>query len=127
VLEGLFGKRKRGATEPVSIPAALQPEDPVNYNSVLDYLVGLSGDDFKKMTKSAEIYRKANKEVAELIGVADEPTTSITTERPEIEDAELDAMLAAPADELAQAFIDDEPATKAKKKQSPEKKIEVKE
>ena len=128
MLEGLFGKRKRGATEPVSIPAAMQPEDPVNYNSVLDYVVGLSDKDYKKLTASADIYREANKKVAKLLGIKDEPTTTISTEKPEIGEDELDAMLAAQPGELAAAFIDDALAIpKPKKAQSTERKIEVKE
>lgn len=120
-------KSNKPARVPAELPPAMQPEDPVNYNSVLDYLVGLSDKDYKKMTGSAEIYRKANKDVAKLIGIKDEPTTAITTERPEITDDQLDDMPNTPPDELAAAFIDDEPAPKAKKKQSTEKKIEVKE
>jgi len=126
---GLLDKFK-GESKPKvlpEIPAAMQPEDPVNYNSVLDYLVGLSDKDYKKMTGSAEIYRKANKEVARLIGVKDEPTTSITTEKPELSDDELDDMLNAPAGELAAAFIEDDIQTvKPKKAQSTDKKVEVK-
>lgn len=127
---GLLDKFK-GESKPKvlpEIPAAMQPEDPVNYNSVLDYLVGLSDKDYKKMTGSAEIYRKANKEVARLIGVKDEPTTSITTEKPELSDDELDSMLNAPAGDLAAAFIEDDVQTqKPKKAQSTDKKVEVKE
>lgn len=125
---GILDKfRSKGEAHPLpQIPAAMQPEDPVNYNSVLDYLVGLSDDDYKKMTRSAEIYRKANKDVAKVIGIEDEPTTAITTEKPQVSDDELDEMLNAPADELAAAFIEDEiPAAKPKKKQSTEKKIEI--
>ena len=126
VLEGLFGKRKKGAGEPVSIPAAMQPEDPVNYNSVLDYVVGLSDKDYKKLTASAEIYREANKKVAKLLGIKDEPTTAINTEKPEIGEDELDAMLNANPEDLQAAFLDDGPEVpKAKKAQSTERKIEV--
>lgn len=121
-------KRKNADRSPVVVPEAMKVQDPVNYNSVLDYLVGLSPEDFKKMTKSAEIYRKANKDVASLIGVEDEPTTSISTEKPEISDDDLDAMLSADKDELATAFLEDEiPADTKKKPQATEKKIEVKE
>lgn len=128
MLGGLFGKRNEVGGEPVTIPAALQPEDPVNYNSVLDYVVGLSDKDYKTMTASAEIYRDANKKVAKLLGIKDEPTTTISTERPEIGDDELDAMLAAEPGDLAAAFIDDAPVSpKPKKAQSTERKIEVKE
>lgn len=127
MLEGLFGKRKKVASEPVSIPASMQAEDPVNYNSVLDYVVGLSDKDYKKLTASAEIYRDANKKVAKLLGIKDEPTTTISTEKPEIGEDELDAMLAADPKDLASAFLDDAPkAPVTKKKQATERKIEVK-
>lgn len=125
---GILDNFKRKADKPqIAIPEAMKPQDPVNYNSVLDYLVGLSQDDFKKMTRSAEIYRKANKDAANLIGVEDEPITSISTEKQEVSDDELDAMLAADKDELATAFLEDEiPADVKKKPQATEKKIEVK-
>lgn len=121
-------KRDKAPRTPVSVPESMKPEDPVNYNSVLDYLVGLDAKDFKKMTRSAEIYRKANKDVADLLGVEDTPTTSIVTDKPEVSDDDLDAMLNAPKDELASAFIEDEApgAEKPKKKQAPEKKVEIK-
>ena len=127
MLEGLFN-RKKVAKDPVVIPEALMPEDPVNYNSVLDYLVGLSKSDYAKMTKSAEIYREANTKVAKVIGVKDEPTHSISTDKPELTDDQMDDLLAADPDELQSAFLDDSPKAPApKKKQSTEKKIEVKE
>lgn len=125
MLEGIFTKRKKGLSEPVVLPASMQPEDPVNYNSVLDYLVGLSDKDYKKMTGSVDIYRDANKKVAKLIGVKDEPTTSINSTSPDLTDEDLDTMLEADPDELKAAFLDDAPEAKAKKKQSTERKIEI--
>lgn len=99
------------------------PEDPVNYNSVLDYLVGLSKSDYTKMIKSAEIYRDANSKVAKVIGIKDEPTTTIKNDRPEITDEDLDDLL-----ENGMNFIDEGPVQdKPKKAQSPNKKIEVQE
>lgn len=125
---GILDNFKKGKSDrtPVAVPEAMKPQDPVNYNSVLDYLVGLSQDDFKKMTRSAEIYRKANKDVANLIGVEDEPTTSIQTSQPELEDEDLDNLLSANKDDLTTAFLEDEiPADKSKKPQAPERKIEI--
>lgn len=124
----MFGLRNKEAKKPVVIPEAMRPEDPVNYNSVLDYLVGLSDKDYKKMTGSVDIYREANKKVAKLIGVKDEPTTSIVTEKPEITDDELDEMLATDGKELAAAFIEDDkhPALKPTKAQATAKKVETK-
>ena len=122
----LFGKRKQD-TAPVTVPEGLMPEDPVNYNSVLDYLVGLSKTDYIKMIKSADIYREANTKVAKVIGIKDEPTTSIKTEKPEVSDDELSDMLAADLDALQTAFIDDAPESpKPKKAQASDKKVEVK-
>ena len=132
-MEGCVGlldnfKRDKAPRTPVEIPESMRPVDPVNYNSVLDYLVGLSPEDFKKMTKSAEIYRKANKDVANLLDIEDEATTAIVTDKPEVTDDDLDAMLSAPKDELTTAFLEDEApaADKPKKKQATEKKVEVK-
>jgi hypothetical protein len=121
-------KRKSAERQPVVLPESMKAQDPVNYNSVLDYLVGLSADDFKRMTKSAEIYRKANKDVAGLLGVEDEPTTSIQTTRPEVEGEDLDNLLAANGDDLTAAFLEDEiPTDKPKKPHAADKKVEVKE
>ena len=126
MLKELLAKRKKDASK-VVMPAGLQPEDPVNYNSVLDYLVGLSDKDYSRVTRSAEIYRKANKEVAKVIGVKDEPTTSIATDKPEVTDEDLDNMLLAGKEELTMAFLEDGPeAPKPKKAQSTETKVEVK-
>lgn len=127
-MEGcVFGLGKREDKQPVNIPEAMKAEDPVNYNSVLDYLVGLSDKDYKKMTGSVEIYRDANKKVAKLIGIKDEPTTSINTAKPEISDDDLDNMLAADSKELAVAFIEDDkhPAPKPTKPQAAAKKVET--
>lgn len=122
----LFGKRKR-TTDTVTVPEAMMPEDPVNYNSVLDYLVGLSKADYIKMIKSADIYREANTKVAKVIGIKDEPTTSIKTEKPELGEDDLDMMLNADPDALEIAFLDDGPvAPKPKKSQASDKKVEIK-
>lgn len=124
----MFGLNKRKQPEPVKLPESMKAEDPVNYNSVLDYLVGLSDKDYRKMTQSAEIYRDANKKVAKVIGVKDEPTTTIAT-KPEITDDDLDTLLTADPDAVKQAFITDDTheAPKPKKAQASAKKVEVQE
>lgn len=91
---GLFAKKKK--INDVELSPVLQPEDPVNYNSVVDYLVGLSRYDYDKLLKVANIYRDANKSAAKVLGVNNEPTTAIVSEKPtdeEMEDA-LDQALA---------------------------------
>lgn len=111
------------------IPEILKPENPVNYNSVLDYLTGLSKADFGKIIKSAEIYREANAKVAKVVGVKDEPTHQLLPAKPDDEqiDKDLDDILE--TDDLSTAFLDDDepPAPKPKKPQAPrnEKKIKV--
>jgi hypothetical protein len=115
----VFGLNKRKQPEPVELPESMKAEDPVNYNSVLD-------KDYRKMTQSAEIYRDANKKVAKVIGVKDEPTTTIAT-KPDITDDDLDTLLSADPDAVKQAFItdDDHEAPKPKKAQASAKKVEV--
>lgn len=121
--------KRREQKAPMELPGILQPENPVNYNSVLDYLTGLSDKDYKKMTGSAEVYRKANKEVAKIVGVDDRPTHTLMPEKPSDEqvEQELDSLLA--ADDLATAFLDDAPVDEPKKPQAPSKpkQIDVKE
>lgn len=73
----LFGKRKK------VLPALLSDEDidfstGVNYSTVLDYLVGLSGDDYTKICQVAAVYRQADYEACKVLGVENEPSTFIT-------------------------------------------------
>lgn len=126
----LFNRKPKTGLEnnPPAIWSEMAPkEDPVNYNSVLDYLTGLSDKDYKKMVGSADIYRKANKDVAKLVGVKDEPTVALMPpESPELSDQDLDDMLNTDPETLA--FIDDAPEPeKPRKKQSTTKVVEVKE
>ena len=65
------------------IPAVLtQPENPVNYKSVLEYLVGLSKAEYERIIKVSVIYRKADKEAAKVLGVKDEPTVQLKGNEP---------------------------------------------
>lgn len=125
--ETIFGKRRE--PQQVDIPAIMQPEEQVNYNSVLDYLVGLSDKDYRKMTGSAEVYRKANKEVAKIVGIKDEPTHTLLPEKPSDEqiDSELDGLLETHPDDLLAALESEPPVTENKKPQaaSKEKKVKV--
>lgn len=121
--------KKNSSKKPLGeLPAFMQPENPVNYNSVLDYLTGLSKPDYAKIIKSADIYRDANAKVAKVVGVKDEPTHQLMPDKPTEEeiDKDLDNMLE--ADDLKTAFLDDEPAAAPKKPQAPSKSkaIEVK-
>lgn len=127
-----FLKNRSDKKQLRELPEILKPENPVNYNSVLDYLTGLSKSDFAKIIKSAEIYREANAKVAKVVGVKDEPTHHLMPEKPSDEqvDKDLDDMLQ--ADDLGGSLLDIEStpdAPEPKKPQAPanSKKIDVKE
>lgn len=117
----LFKRKNKPGLE--SIPSVLtQQEDPVNYNTVLDYLVGLSKPEYDKIFKVSGIYRAADKEAAKVLGVKDEPTRTLATPKPT--DEEIDDAL---DHALAGDFIDDAPeAPKPVKQQASSKKIEIK-
>lgn len=115
----LFKRKKKPMELP---PALMNTEDPVNYNTVLDYLVGLSDKEYRQMTQSAEVYRKANKEVAKIVGVKDEPTTTIVASKPseeEVDEALTDAL------EMKYEAPNEPEQPKPTKKQSTSKKIEI--
>lgn len=81
---GIFDKKK---SEP--LPALISDEELeeslVNYNTVLDWLVGLSDQDYEKVHKVANIYRNANKDACSVLGVKDEPTTFINDPKDELQ------------------------------------------
>ena len=96
----LFTKRKQ--------KPAPQPTDPlsgVNYNTVVEWLVGLSTADHLMVLRSAKIYRKADREVAKTLGIKNEPVTFIHPPKPIDIGDELD-------------LLDDLPVTKSKKAKS---------
>lgn len=113
---GIFGNNKR-STVPALVMDDEQPDgDEVNYNTVLDWLVGLSDEDYSRVNSIAAIYRAANKQACEVLGVDCEPTSHITEPEPvvpektqdEIDDDFLN-------DELNTAFLEDEPKKPAQK------------
>ena len=88
----------------------------VDYDSVLNYLVGLGRRDYDKIFKVADIYRKTNDDAAKVLGVKNEPVTAIKDEpEPTTTDDDLDLLM---DDVLPAEFIEDEPKTT---------KVEVKE
>lgn len=90
----LFSKRKK------ELPQLISDEelDAVDYNQVLEWLVGLSKDDYKKVCNVANIYREADQAAAAELGIANEPTSSINPPMSEVP-------------ELTGSFLDDdEPA-----------------
>lgn len=100
---GLFDKKPKA--EPEILLADF--EDVANYESALNFLVGLSDDEYNKVVQVAAIHRKAYQEAAAVLGTANEPSTFIKPPEP--------ADMLAEDDELATAFLDDEPKSEPKK------------
>lgn len=128
IMVKLFGSKRE--PQPVEIPAILQPDDPVNYNSVLDWLLGLSDKDYKTMLDVVQVYREAGKTTAKLLKIKDQPTTELLPAKPTDDevDAQLDGLLETHPDDLKAAIMSDTPAEKSKKEHTPKsKQIAVKE
>lgn len=125
---GLFRNTKLETEPGKMFPALeLEPEEPaVNYNTVTDYLIALSDKDYKKINEVAVIYREANAKVGKVLGIKNEPTTSIKEElqppaASDDEDADISDFL---EDDLSAAFLDDQPVVPVRKSNA--KKVEVK-
>ncbi len=123
----MFGLFKKRETSQVELPAILQPENPVNYDSVLDYLVGLDNKDYDKLLKVAVIYRDANKSAAKVLGVKDQPTAQLKEPKPtddEMDDA-LDGLLETHPDDLKAALENAPEKPEIKKEQAPSKETKI--
>ena len=70
----LFGKPKR-ELPPLITDEELFPS--VNYDSVMDWLVGLSDTEYAKVLQVANINRKAQQESCDVLGTPNEPTSFI--------------------------------------------------
>lgn len=89
----LWGKKKE-PLPPLFSEAELADTYAANYESSLNYLIGLSDEEFDKVIKVAGFHRKAYQESAGVLGTPNEPTTFITP----------------PAEpEAPGSFLDDEP------------------
>lgn len=125
ILDNFRGKREKQAVE---LPKLVTHEqNPVNYDTVLEYLVGLSEEDYKKMCKVTGIYREANKKAATVLDVEDQPTSTLVEEKltdDEIDEG-LDALLEADKDDLKNAIANQPQAEEPKKTQAPAKKITI--
>ncbi len=123
---GLFNNKPARTNGPLSSTAfeSLEPEaEAVDYQSAMEYLEGLSEQDFDKVYQVATIYRKANQEVAVAMGIDDEPTTFITPpENTELAPGDVNHLrpktMLDDDDDLTAAFLDDD--------EIDQKKIEVK-
>lgn len=122
--------RKKFGRSQQNIPAVLtQPENPVNYKSVLEYLVGLSKAEYEKMIKVSGIYRKADKEASKVLGVKDEPTVQLKGNEPTSDQIHegVDEILSAD-DDIAFILSDEDevPPADSTKAQAPKKKVDAK-
>lgn len=78
---GIFGNKKDD-TQPLLSDAEIYGDEPANYNQVLEYLAGLSAEDYKKVIKCAEITRKSWADQCKVLGIENEPTTFINPPEP---------------------------------------------
>jgi len=81
---GLFDKGKKQPTEQDDLLQELDEVDAVNHNSVLDYMLELSDEDYDKLLKAAKIYRDANRKVAEVMGVDGVAAKAVDGEKIEV-------------------------------------------
>lgn len=79
---GIFDRKK------VSLPPLISDEElfpSVNFDSVLDWLVGLSAEEYEKVCKVATIHRNALQESAAVLGKANEPYSQIDDPKDELQ------------------------------------------
>lgn len=106
---GLFGKRK-SELPPLISDEELFPR--VNYESVLDWLLGLSAEEYTQVLQVANVQRQANYEAAKILGKPFTPKTQIDDPRDSLQTLEPFII-----DKEPHSFLDDEPKKpKAKKK-----------
>lgn len=74
---GIFSNKKKRSVFDDPEGAVFPADPPTDYNNTVDYLVGLSSEDYDKVFKVANIYRTANIDAALALGVPNEPTTFI--------------------------------------------------
>lgn len=133
----MFGRNKkqelpeeiRRATEALTTAQEIfeQQQPAANYSTSLDWLLGLSDKEYAKMIKVVEIYRKANSDTAKALGIKTEPTSFLPqpdnteTVPQDVNHLSPNSSQPAPAsddfldddDDLAAAFLDDEPTPPA--------------
>jgi len=111
----MFGKRQAKA---VVLPALLEPVDPVNFDSVVDWMIGLSEAERKQVDQVITIYRDANTKAADALGVPEKPTTFIKPKKLTNKqiDQGLDALLDTDLEDLKAAMSKDTPAKKSSRK-----------
>lgn len=135
MFDKLRGKKSPLDLKPGQPIWAIDPtieDQAVNFNTVLEWLVGLSEDDYAKVVKVADIHRKAYIEHCEALGETPEPSTFINPPEPEANllvvdkdvhhlDHKRPKSFLDDDDELTAAFLEDEPKQPKKKTTKPVK------
>ena len=104
---GLFFKDSIENIRPNSNSIAPEPVG-IGYNEVLDYLVALPDDDYEKLLKVANIYRRAERQVADVLNQANTEAPEIAEKPEPKQDSENSE-----AEEIIDSFLEtDEAETK---------------
>lgn len=115
----IFGKKQPKELPPLFSETEI---DGATYDQVMDFLVSVNNDDYKKIIKVADAYRKTHCDVAKITGIEQEAQPSIfelqspqaastAATAPKATDTEAGDFLDGD-DDLTAAFLDDdEPAT----------------
>lgn len=105
----LFKRMRRQQLPPLFTTGELEFSQAINFDQVLEYLVGLSDQEYAQVCDVAQIYRRADQEASTALGNKSEPTTFINPPvAPETRDETLDFM----------DFLTDDPKPKVQKKVS---------
>lgn len=101
---GLFFKDSIENIRPNTNSIAPEPVG-IGYNEVLDYLVALPDDDYEKLLKVANIYRRAERQVADVLNPtsADAPDA---TEEPADKPAPKSDSEDSDLDEIVEGFLE---------------------
>lgn len=104
----LFRKQKR------ELPPLISDEElfpSVGFDTVLDWLLGLSAKEYSQVLEVANIHREANQKAASVLGTPNEPTTFIDDPKDKLE-----TMPAMVIEKEPKFLTDDKPKTKIKVK-----------
>lgn len=77
----------------------------IGYNEVLDYLVALHDDDYEKLLKVANIYRRAERQVADVLNQANAETPEVAEKPEPKQDSDSSG-----ADEIIDSFLETDEA-----------------
>lgn len=103
----LFFKNSIENVQPTSSIASSIAAEPagLGYNEVLDYLVALHDDDYEKLLKVANIYRRAERQVADVLNQANTEAPEIAEKPEPKQDSD-----SSEADEIIDSFLETDEA-----------------